>query len=121
MYHVQLLIKPLYIHMYAYKYTSKLDGGFHVSRIKAAFNGAPSSVKDSSHGLAGPLGYQRKQWEARMGALTESPFLKFFQSLFIYLKDRVCKRERGRERGRLCIVSEEPDAGLEPTNCEIMT
>ena len=33
------------------------------------------------------------------------------------------QRERGRERipSRLSAVSAEPDAGLEPTNCEIMT
>ena len=33
------------------------------------------------------------------------------------------ERERGRERipSRLLIVSAEPDARLQPTNCEIMT
>ena len=40
-----------------------------------------------------------------------------------------CEQGRGREKGRgreripsrLCIVSAEPDAGLELTNCEIVT
>ena len=32
-------------------------------------------------------------------------------------------RERGRERipSRLCAISKEPDGGLNPTNCEIMS
>ena len=32
-------------------------------------------------------------------------------------------REKGRERilRRLCVVSTEPDAGLDPMNCEIMS
>ena len=52
----------------------------------------------------------------------------FFLSLFILrVRAREHKqegqRERGRERSpsRLRIVSTEPDAGLGPTNCEIMT
>ena len=39
--------------------------------------------------------------------------------------EHVCRggAERGRDRipGRLCIVSEEPNVGLEPRNGEIMT
>ena len=41
--------------------------------------------------------------------------------------DFVCtwkgQRERGRERipSRLQVISAKPDAGLKPTNCEIMT
>ena len=39
--------------------------------------------------------------------------------------ERERERERGREGGRipsrLCAVSTEPDAGLELTNCEIVT
>ena len=31
------------------------------------------------------------------------------------------ERERDRIPSRLCTVSAEPHAGLEPTNCEIMT
>ena len=54
--------------------------------------------------------------------------------MFVYLfilRERHCvpepkwgwDREGGRERipSRLHVVSTEPDAGLEPTNCEIMT
>ena len=47
--------------------------------------------------------------------------------MFIYF-ERDSKRSRGRERerreripSRLCTVSTEPDAGLNLTNCEIMT
>ena len=51
-----------------------------------------------------------------------------FSCLFNYFereRERVSQGwgERGRERvpGRLRTVSTEPDAGLDPTNCEIMT
>ena len=55
-----------------------------------------------------------------------------FSLKFIYLfweRERVSKhkqgrgRDRGRERipSRLCTVSTEPDVGLKPMNCEIMT
>ena len=39
------------------------------------------------------------------------------------MSDGGAQRERGRERipSRLQAVSTEPDVGLEPTNCEIMT
>ena len=39
------------------------------------------------------------------------------------MRERVEKGQRERERilGRLFTVSAEPDAGLDPTNCEIMT
>ena len=42
--------------------------------------------------------------------------------LFIFERDGECK-ERGRQRirNRLHADSSEPDAGLELTNCEIMT
>ena len=38
-------------------------------------------------------------------------------------RDRERERERERERlpSRLCAVSTELDAGLDPTNCEIVT
>ena len=59
----------------------------------------------------------------------------FFFCLFNFETERERERERaqvvdeqrGRERereripGRFCIVSAEPDARLEPMNCEIMT
>ena len=35
--------------------------------------------------------------------------------------EREGERERARIPSRLCTVSTEPDIGLEPTNCEIMT
>ena len=49
--------------------------------------------------------------------------------LFYFLRERetACEWGRGRERGRqriptrLHAVSTEPDAGLEPMSCEIMT
>ena len=50
----------------------------------------------------------------------------FFLSLFIYL-DRESASRDGAERGgkripsRLCAVSTESNAGLQLTNCEIMT
>ena len=49
-------------------------------------------------------------------------FFKLFIYLFIYL-EHTNKGEAERERipSRLCTVSTEPDAGLNPTNCEIMT
>ena len=49
-------------------------------------------------------------------------------SLFIYFeRERKIEQGRGRDRvgqriqSRLCADSREPDTGLEPTNCEIMT
>ena len=54
----------------------------------------------------------------------------FFKFIFIYFeRERVGaqagegQRKRGRERipSRLHAVNVEPDARLEPTNCEIMT
>ena len=53
-------------------------------------------------------------------------FLSFFFFLLIYLeRERVQGRSRERERKRiprrLHAVSAEPDAGLEPTNRELMT
>ena len=42
-------------------------------------------------------------------------------------RNRECKQGRGKERGReripsrICTVSTEPDVGLKPMNCEIMT
>ena len=52
----------------------------------------------------------------------------FFLSLFIYLeRDMESKQERGRERGRpripsgLHTVCIEPNVGLKPINCEMMT
>ena len=46
----------------------------------------------------------------------------FFSSLFI-LREHMHKWGWGRERilSRLHTVSTEPNAGLEPTNCKIMT
>ena len=47
-----------------------------------------------------------------------------FEGLFIYF-ERVREQGRGRERGReripsrLRVVSTEPDAGHDPTNCEM--
>ena len=47
--------------------------------------------------------------------------------MFIYLFwEKACAgggEEKGRERipSRLCAVSAEPDLGLDPVNCEIMT
>ena len=48
--------------------------------------------------------------------------------MFIFEREGECEWARGRERGRHNLkqapgsaVSTEPDAGLEPTNCEIMT
>ena len=44
----------------------------------------------------------------------------FFKRLF--LRERQKEGDRGSEVGsRLCTDSREPDMGLEPTNCEIMT
>ena len=59
-------------------------------------------------------------------------FVFFFKCLFIYSvreRGKVCMSEGGAERegergrvpSRLCAVSAEPDAGLKPMNCEIMT
>ena len=47
----------------------------------------------------------------------------------VYLFERQREREQGKGRGRgrgripgrFCTVSAEPDAGLDLTNCEIMT
>ena len=48
----------------------------------------------------------------------------FYLFLFI-LRERASgggiEREGDRVPGRPCALSTEPDAGLEPTNCEIMT
>ena len=52
--------------------------------------------------------------------------LSFFVCLFGE-RERQHMQGRGRERrseripSRLCAVSEEPDVGLHPTNCEIIT
>ena len=54
---------------------------------------------------------------------------KMYFFKFIYLeKERERVQERGRERGRLpripsrlCVVSAEPEMGLNLTNCKIMT
>ena len=64
-------------------------------------------------------------------SLLLSPCL-FFKCLFIFDRERKTGHEwgRGRERegdteseagSRLRAVSTEPNVGLEPTNCEIMT
>ena len=53
----------------------------------------------------------------------------YFVNVYLFLRDRgtECQPGRGRERGRhkiwsrLQAVSTEPDVGLEPTDCEIMT
>ena len=46
-----------------------------------------------------------------------------FASIFIFFKKGEMGRDRRRARilSRLHTVRAEPDAGLEPTNCEIMT
>ena len=59
------------------------------------------------------------------------PCIFFFFNVYSFLRDRETGPEwgRGRERetqnlkqaSRLCAVSIQPDGGLEPTNCEIMT
>ena len=43
--------------------------------------------------------------------------------VFIYFERELVSQGRGKERGRerISVVSTEPDAGLEPTNHEIMT
>ena len=59
-------------------------------------------------------------------------FKKNFFYIYLFLRDRErqCEQGMGRERegdteseagSRLRAVSTEPDAGLQPTNCEIMT
>ena len=76
-----------------------------------------------------PLGLvHRNLWHASGTSGCVSIFLL---SLFIYSERKKEEREHegagGKERGRdripsrLCAVSSEPDMGLEPTNCEIMT
>ena len=51
----------------------------------------------------------------------------FFFNAYLFLRERDCEQGRGRKRGRqriqsrLCTDSREPDLGLEPTTCEIMT
>ena len=63
----------------------------------------------------------------RGGAQFWVPSLKI-SILFIFLKF-ICferereRRDRGRERipSRLCTLGTEPDSGLDPTNCEMMT
>ena len=54
----------------------------------------------------------------------------FFFNVYLFLRQRQSVNRGGAERegdtesetgSRLCTVSTEPDAGLEPTNCEIMT
>ena len=47
-------------------------------------------------------------------------FGRVFKIYFIYFeRERERERERKRIPSRLCIVSTEPHAGLELTNCEI--
>ena len=54
-------------------------------------------------------------------------FLNIFLCLFLRERETECEQARGRERGRhriwsrLCAISTQPDAGLEPTSREIMT
>ena len=53
----------------------------------------------------------------------------YFLHLFIYFEKREREQGRGRQRGKdrenpkqvLCTVTKEPDVGLEPMNCEMMT
>ena len=51
------------------------------------------------------------------------PYFSFLFKLYLFILSGRGQRERGRERipSRLHTVSVELDAGLEPTNCEIMT
>ena len=57
-------------------------------------------------------------------------FLTFFYVYFLRQRETECEQERGRKTerdteseagSRLRDISTEPDAGLEPTDCEIMT
>ena len=75
-----------------------------------------------------PLLYpHEKKWNKGKSVIFLSFFFKFLQFI---LKEREKRREQQwgqRERGtqiipsRLHAVSTEPDVGLDPTNCEIMT
>ena len=54
--------------------------------------------------------------------------VNFFKLIYLLRESKsTCEQGRGRERGRekipssLQAISMEPDAGLESTNCEIMT
>ena len=55
-------------------------------------------------------------------------YLVVFLNVYLFiLREREKEQGRGRKRGRerissrLCAVSSKPDAGLELTNCKIMT
>ena len=71
-------------------------------------------------------------WDSLSLPLSAPPLLVFFFIFFTFIFERERERESQRERGRegdtaseagsrLRAVSTEPDAGLEPMNCEIMT
>ena len=54
--------------------------------------------------------------------MSRSFYLKKFLNLFIERESRGgAEREGERIPSRLCAVSVELDAGIDPTNCEIMT